>query len=43
MPSRRAAITAWTFAKSQKVKRVGLVFRPTRVASFDHRKLGGGS
>ena len=26
----------------QAPKRVGLVFRPTRVASFDHRKLGGG-
>ena len=24
----------------QAPKRVGLVFRPTRVASFDHRKLG---
>ncbi len=27
----------------QAPKRVGLVFRPTRVASFDHRKLGSGS
>jgi hypothetical protein len=27
----------------QAPKRVGLVFRPTRVASFDHRKLGGGA
>jgi hypothetical protein len=26
--------------KQQAPKRVGLVFRPTRVASFDHRKLG---
>lgn len=26
----------------QAPKRVGLVFRPTRVASWDHRKLGGG-
>jgi hypothetical protein len=28
--------------RQQASKRVGLVFRPTRVASFDHRKLGGG-
>ena len=28
--------------RQQAPKRVGLVFRPTRVASFDHRKLGGG-
>jgi hypothetical protein len=27
----------------QAPKRVGLVFRPTRVASFDHRKLGSGN
>ncbi len=26
----------------QAPKRVGLVFRPTRVATWDHRKLGGG-
>ena len=26
----------------QAPKRVGLIFRPTRVASWDHRKLGGG-
>ena len=30
------------FVKQQAPKRVGLVFRPTRVASWDHRKLGGG-
>ena len=28
--------------KQQAPKRVGLIFRPTRVASWDHRKLGGG-
>jgi PPOX class probable F420-dependent enzyme len=27
--------------RQQASKRVGLVFRPTRVASWDHRKLGG--
>jgi PPOX class probable F420-dependent enzyme len=27
--------------RQQAPKRVGLVFRPTRVASWDHRKLGG--
>jgi PPOX class probable F420-dependent enzyme len=30
------------FVKQQAPKRVGLVFRPTRVASWDHRKLGSG-
>ena len=30
------------FVKQQAPKRIGLVFRPTRVASWDHRKLGGG-
>ena len=29
--------------REQAPKRVGLVFRPTRVASFDHRKLESGS
>jgi len=28
--------------RQQAPKRVGLIFRPTRVASWDHRKLGGG-
>jgi PPOX class probable F420-dependent enzyme len=28
--------------KQQAPKRVGLIFRPTRVATWDHRKLGGG-
>lgn len=28
--------------KTQAPKRVLLIFRPTRVASWDHRKLGGG-
>ena len=27
--------------RQQAPKRVGLVFRPTRIASWDHRKLGG--
>jgi PPOX class probable F420-dependent enzyme len=27
--------------RAQAPKRVGLVFRPTRVATWDHRKLGG--
>ena len=30
------------FVRQQAPKRVGLVFRPTRVASWDHRKLGSG-
>ncbi|TDQ05350.1 pyridoxamine 5'-phosphate oxidase family protein [Labedaea rhizosphaerae] len=29
------------FVKAQAAKRVGLVFTPTRVVSWDHRKLGG--
>lgn len=29
------------FIRSQAQKRVGLVFRPTKVVSWDHRKLGG--
>jgi PPOX class probable F420-dependent enzyme len=28
--------------RQQAPKRVGLIFRPTRVATWDHRKLGGG-
>ena len=28
--------------RQQAPKRVGLIFRPTRVASWDHRKLGSG-
>jgi PPOX class probable F420-dependent enzyme len=31
------------FVRQQAPKRVGLVFTPTRVASWDHRKLGSGS
>ena len=27
--------------RQQAPKRIGLVFRPTRIASWDHRKLGG--
>jgi PPOX class probable F420-dependent enzyme len=30
------------FVRQQAPKRVGLIFRPTRVASWDHRKLGRG-
>lgn len=30
------------FFRAQAPKRVGLRFRPTRIASWDHRKLGGG-
>lgn len=30
------------FVKAQAPKRVGLIFRPTRISSWDHRKLGGG-
>lgn len=30
------------FVRAQAPKRVGLVFRPTRAISWDHRKLGGG-
>lgn len=29
------------FVRTQAAKRVGLVFRPTRTVSWDHRKLGG--
>jgi general stress protein 26 len=36
------AVTAATqFIRIQAQKRVGLVFRPTKVVSWDHRKLGG--
>ena len=30
------------FFREQAKKRVGLVFRPTRIVSWDHSKLGGG-
>ena len=30
------------FVKAQAPKRIGLIFRPTRISSWDHRKLGGG-
>jgi PPOX class probable F420-dependent enzyme len=36
-PDVRAAVL------KQAAKRVGLVFRPTRIVTWDHRKLGGGS
>ena len=36
------AVTAATqFIRKQAEKRVGLVFQPTKVVSWDHRKLGG--
>ena len=42
---RYAGVPAGTIpdaVRQQAPKRVGLVFRPTRIASWDHRKLGGG-
>ncbi|WP_424183469.1 pyridoxamine 5'-phosphate oxidase family protein [Actinokineospora sp. G85] len=36
------AASASQFVRVQAVKRVGLVFTPTRIVSWDHRKLGGG-
>lgn len=30
-----------SFIEGQAPKRIGLIFRPTRVASWDHTKLGG--
>jgi PPOX class probable F420-dependent enzyme len=35
------ATAASQFVRAQAPKRVGLVFRPTRVISWDHAKLGG--
>jgi PPOX class probable F420-dependent enzyme len=35
------ATSATQFVRRQAVKRVGLVFTPTRTVSWDHRKLGG--
>jgi PPOX class probable F420-dependent enzyme len=32
---------ATPFIEAQAVKRVGLILRPTKVVSWDHRKLGG--
>lgn len=35
------ATSAGQFVRAQASKRVGLVFRPTKVVSWDHAKLGG--
>ena len=40
--SEEVAVAASQFVRVQAVKRVGLVFTPTKVVSWDHRKLGGG-
>ena len=37
-----AGVAAAEFVEQQARKRVGLVFTPTRVVSWDHAKLGGG-
>jgi len=39
--SPEVAVAASQFVRAQAVKRVGLVFTPTRTVSWDHRKLGG--
>lgn len=39
--SEEAATAAAQFVRAQAAKRVGLVLRPTKVVSWDHRKLGG--
>ncbi|GGS20259.1 pyridoxamine 5'-phosphate oxidase family protein [Actinokineospora fastidiosa] len=39
--SEEAATAAAQFVRAQAAKRVGLVFTPTRVTSWDHRKLAG--
>ncbi|GLZ37570.1 pyridoxamine 5'-phosphate oxidase family protein [Actinokineospora sp. NBRC 105648] len=39
--SPEVAASASQFLRAQAVKRVGLVFTPTKVVSWDHRKLGG--
>ncbi|MGW5051103.1 pyridoxamine 5'-phosphate oxidase family protein [Actinokineospora sp. NPDC004072] len=39
--SAEAATAAAQFLRAQAAKRVGLVLTPTRVVSWDHRKLGG--
>jgi hypothetical protein len=40
-PSPELATAATQFIRVQARKRVGLVFRPTKVVSWDHNKLGG--
>lgn len=40
-PTQELATAATQFIRVQARKRVGLVFRPTKVVSWDHTKLGG--
>jgi PPOX class probable F420-dependent enzyme len=40
-PSEQAATAATQFVRLQAAKRVGLVCTPTKIVSWDHRKLGG--
>jgi len=40
-PSEQAATAATQFVRLQAPKRVGIVCTPTRIVSWDHRKLGG--
>jgi len=40
-PSEQAATAATQFVRFQAPKRVGLVCTPTKIVSWDHRKLGG--
>jgi len=41
-PSEQAVTAATQFVRLQAPKRVGLVCTPTKIVSWDHRKLGGG-
>jgi PPOX class probable F420-dependent enzyme len=41
-PSEQAVTAATQFVRLQAPKRVGLICTPTRIVSWDHRKLGGG-
>ena len=40
-PSKEAATAATQFVRLQAAKRVGLVCTPTKIVSWDHRKLAG--
>jgi PPOX class probable F420-dependent enzyme len=40
LPEAEVAASASQFVRVQAAKRVGLVFNPTKVISWDHRKLG---
>ena len=40
-PSEQAATAATQFVRLQAPKRVGLICTPTKIVSWDHRKLGG--